>query len=39
MATVWLGHSAGGTNKFYTGEAKEDYLLPLVREIGRTYFG
>ncbi|MCH7872900.1 MAG: hypothetical protein IID33_14490 [Planctomycetes bacterium] len=38
MATAWLGHSAGGTNKFYMGEAKEDYLLPLMREIGRTYF-
>lgn len=38
MAIAWLGQSARGTNKFYTGEAKEDYLLPLVREIRKTYF-
>ncbi len=38
MANAWLGHSARETNKFYTGEAGEDYLLPLVQEIGRVYF-
>lgn len=38
MANAWLGHSARETNKLYTGEAGEDYLLPLVREIGRVYF-
>ena len=38
MAIAWLGQSARGTNKFYTGEAKEDYLQPLVRAIHRTYF-
>jgi len=37
MAEAWLGHSARGTNKFYTGEAEEDYLLPLVRVIGEKY--
>ena len=38
MGESWLGHSARGTNKFYTGEAKEDYLLPLVEVIGARYF-
>jgi hypothetical protein len=38
MAIAWLGQSARGTNKFYTGEAKDDYLLPLVRAIRNTYF-
>lgn len=38
MAEAWLGHSARGTNKFYTGEAQEDYLLPLVQVIGGRYF-
>lgn len=38
MADAWLGHSARRTNKFYTGEAKDDYLLPLVTIIGETYF-
>lgn len=38
MATAWLGQSARGTNKFYTGEAKDDYLVPLVKEIRAHYF-
>ncbi|MEE9294996.1 MAG: hypothetical protein V3W34_08585 [Phycisphaerae bacterium] len=38
MADAWLGHSAGGTNMFYTGEATDDYLLPLVKAIGTRYF-
>lgn len=38
MSDTWLGHSARGTNRFYTGEADVDYLLPLVKEIGRRYF-
>jgi integrase len=37
MAHAWLGHAAGGTNVFYTGEAKDDYLLPLIEVIGATY--
>lgn len=37
-ADAWLGHSARGTNKFYTGEAKDDYLQPLVRLIEASYF-
>jgi len=38
MADAWLGHSAGGTNAFYTGEAADDYLLPLVNAISERYF-
>ena len=38
MADAWLGHSAGGTNVFYTGEATDDYLLPLVMAITERYF-
>lgn len=38
MADAWLGHSAGGTNVFYTGEAADDYLSPLVEAIGKRYF-
>jgi len=37
MANAWLGHSARQTNRFYTGEAPIDYLLPLVRAIGVRY--
>lgn len=39
MADAWLGHSAGGTNAFYTGEATDDYLHPLVKAIAERYFG
>jgi hypothetical protein len=41
VATAWLRHSrdASGTNVFYRGVAKDDYLLPLVQVIGREYFG
>jgi hypothetical protein len=39
MAIAWLGHSARGMNKFYTGEAQNDYLLPLVKWISAQYFG
>jgi hypothetical protein len=38
MANAWLGHSARETNRFYTGDAEDDYLLPLVQEIERRYF-
>jgi integrase len=38
MADAWLGHAASGTNVFYTGEATEDYLLPLVDAIAGRYF-
>lgn len=38
MADAWLGHSAHGTNKLYTGEAKDGYLLPLTQAIRNTYF-
>lgn len=38
MAIARLGQSARGTNKPYTGEAKGDYLRPLVLAIRKTYF-
>jgi integrase len=39
MATAWLRHSEGGTNPFYRGQAKDDYLKRLVQAIGKVYFG
>ncbi len=38
MSNAWLGHSARETNMFYTGEAPDDYLLPLVRKIREVFF-
>lgn len=38
MGTAWLRHSENGTNLFYRGEAPDDYLMPLIDIIGKTYF-
>jgi len=34
----FLGHVEAGETKWYTGEAREDYLVPLVNAIGAEYF-
>lgn len=38
MGPAWLRHSAEGTNVFYRGKATDDYLSPLIKLIGQTYF-
>jgi len=38
MSDTLLGHAIHGTSRFYTGDADETYLLPLVRAVGNRYF-
>ena len=39
MSDAILGHSVRGTSRFYEGDIGDDYLLPLVKMVGKEYFG